>query len=75
MAELFASPHRALSDENWSFDLEEAEEKFEIISKNKTVSLTWVCDQLCSSLKKYPKEMGWNFLKNLDGKNYLRRRD
>ena len=56
MAELFASPQGALPEK----PVIALGGQFEIISKCKTVSFTWLCDQLCSSLKKHPKEMGLN---------------
>lgn len=45
--------------------------QFEVISKCKTGSFMWVCDQLWSSLKTGPKEMGFNSWKNLGWKNYF----
>lgn len=56
MAELFASPQGALPEK----PVIALGGQFEIISKCETVSFTWLCDQLCSSLKKHPKEMGLN---------------
>lgn len=60
MVDLSASPQRTCSIRSWSFDLDKAGRPLESISGYKTVSSKQVCDQLCSSLKKYPKKMGLN---------------